>query len=83
LLEAYRFADLYAPSKAIESIPLDDRLHLLHASGQFMRLAWAIRGLCGRGALEHVDASFIRDELLGAGRTRPASLIRRESAPCE
>jgi len=65
LLEAYRLADLNGPSKSIESIPHDDCLHLLHASGGFLRLAWAIRGLCGRNALEHVDASFIRDELLG------------------
>ena len=65
LLDAYKGADLNAPSKTIESIPTDTALFLLHASAHFMRLAWAILALCGRGSLEQVDASFITDELLG------------------
>ena len=65
LLEAYKGADLNAPSTTVESVPTDTALFLLHASAHFMRLAWAIRALCGRGALEQVDGSFITDELLG------------------
>ncbi len=65
LLGAYAVADLNAPSKSVESIPPDTALFLLHASAHFMRLAWAIRALCGRDSLEQVDASFITAELLG------------------
>ena len=49
-----------------ESIALEQRRYLLHGSAQFERLAWAIWVLYGSDAVEQMDGSFVRREVLGA-----------------
>jgi len=63
---AYDQADPNIVVPAFESIPLEQRRHFLHGSAQFERLAWAIWVLYGSDAVEQMDGSFVRYEVLGA-----------------
>jgi hypothetical protein len=65
-MSAYDQADPNMVVPPFESIPLEQRRYLLHGSAQFERLAWAIWVLYGNDAVEQVDGSFVRHEVLGA-----------------
>jgi hypothetical protein len=65
-MAAYEQADPNMEVPPVESIPLERRRHLLHGSAQFERLAWAIWVLFGSDAVEQMDGSFVRHEVLGA-----------------
>ncbi len=65
-LDAYEQADPNVALPPFESIPVEQRRYQMHGDAQFERLAWAIWVLYGSGALEQMDGSFVRAEVLGA-----------------
>jgi hypothetical protein len=64
-LDAYERADPNMVLPAFESIPVEQRRYQMHGDAQFERLAWAIWVLYGGGAVEQMDGSFLRAEVLG------------------
>jgi len=65
-LDAYEQADPKMVLPPFESIPVEQRRYQMHGDAQFERLAWAIWVLYGSDAVEQMDGSFVKHEVLGA-----------------
>ncbi len=64
--------DLRGPTKTVDELDREVARHGLHLSAALVRLAWAVRALHGNGgAVDHVDGSFIDDEVMGEDTKQP------------
>ncbi|HET9683639.1 MAG TPA: hypothetical protein VFP15_06015 [Gemmatimonadaceae bacterium] len=80
-LDIYVQVDRNVVAPAFDDIPIERRQHGLHFSAQFERLAWAIWVLYGNDAVERMDGSFVRREIMstdskerGAEQVLPAGV---------
>ncbi|HET7786485.1 MAG TPA: hypothetical protein VFL36_10965 [Myxococcales bacterium] len=80
-LDIYVQVDPNIVVPAFDDIPVKRSQHGLHFSAQFERLAWAIWVLYGNDAVERIDGSFVRREIMstdskerGAEQVLPAGV---------
>jgi hypothetical protein len=81
VLDIYIQVDPNVVVPAFDDIPVKRSRHGLHFSAQFERLAWAIWVLYGNDAVERMDGSFVRREIMstdtkeaGAEQVLPAGV---------
>jgi len=70
-LDLYTRADPNMVVPDFDDIPTERSQHGLHFSAQFERLAWAIWVLYGSDAVERMDGSFVRREIMSTDTKQP------------